>query len=146
MTITFKITSALILACLAAPAFAHGGGGHSGNMSHPVPVGDTDSHHRDTDKDTRSRTVKLNTAQQIKLNMFVSTRLRTLINAYEAALQAGNKGAANRILGEIGQLSRFESGFNTTTSEQGPRGSNMVFEIGTQVHGQVVINGQVVRS
>ena len=143
MTRTSHIIAALAFIAIAAPAFAHGGGGNHGmNQSMPSHVNSPSNTSNDNNK-SMQHDGKLTVQEQQKIFAMVSPRLSTLSLQLTAAMQSGNKALEARIFGELKALSRFEAKFHLTTFTGVGNGGQI--ELGFSVHGGVTLNGQPVR-
>jgi len=143
MTRTSQIIAALAIVAIAPPAFAHGGGGNHGmNQSMPSHVNSPSNTSNDNNK-SMQHDGKLTVQEQQKILAQIAPRLNTLPAQLAAALQAGNKALAARLLGELKALSRLEAKFHLTTFTGVGNGGQI--ELGFSVHGGVTLNGQPVR-
>jgi hypothetical protein len=114
MTATRTIVAALALACMSAPALAHGHGGMSPGGNQPSSHQETNrwmNHDQATNKSNHVTTPisqqhvkKLTQQQQAQVILHLSAELKTLIQQYGAALNAGNRAEIARTLREIGRL------------------------------------------
>jgi hypothetical protein len=143
MTRIGKTIALLAFVCVSAPAFAHGGGGNHGmNQSMPSHMTSPSNTSNGSNK-SMQQNGKLTVQEQQKILAQIAPRLNTLPPQLAAALQAGNKALAARLLGELKALSRFEAKFHLTTFTGVGNGGQV--ELGFGAHGGVTLNGQPVR-
>ncbi len=146
MNRTLQIVTVLALVGAVTPAFARGNGGPGHSMPQMSANNRSALTHRDRDEGKMDRKRTPNPAALNKALTLVIGTWPAVARTYLADLKSGNKAGAAHALRQLRELSMIGNKFNFSVGANIVAINGHAFALGAMEHGQVSIDGKIVRT